>query len=525
VKRYQTKRFGKFAIAAVIGAIGLSNIARADDDGHRDRDFKHVLLISIDGMHASDLANYVSQHPQSSLARLSAHGFTYPKALTSAPSDSFPGLLAQVTGGTPKSHGVFYDNSYDRTMFAPGSDCTGPAGVNTVFDESIDNNQLSVTGGGTLGQPLTQINAAKLPRALVDGKCVPVYPHSFVKVNTIFEVIRAHGGRTAWSDKHPAYDLVNGPSGKGVDDLFTPEVNSNDSLTGQDTTKGFHSVQRNDMLKVTSILNEIAGFDSTGTRKVGVPAIFGMNFQAVSVGQKLAVGNKNDPSDSGLIGGYADAAGAKPNNGLQSGLDFVDTQIGAMISALQIAHLEEKTLVIISAKHGQSPINRALRVAFDDGPYGNTPGIGQFTTDDVGLVWLAPQLQKSDYAAARSYLQSQFATLGIEKLLDADELARLYGSPFDNSRTPDFVAITRHGLIYTGGTKLAEHGGFAQDDRNVALLVAHPGLPRRVFDDEVETRQIAPTILQALGIEATELKSVRQERTRPLPGLRFRVED
>jgi predicted AlkP superfamily pyrophosphatase or phosphodiesterase len=510
-------KFGQLAIATILSSIGLTTLVHADDEDHH-RDFKHALLISIDGMHASDLANYVSKHPQSHLARLSAHAFTYPNALTSAPSDSFPGLLAQVTGGTPKSTGVFYDNSFDRTMFAPGSDCTGPAGANTLFDESIDNDPQSFTGGGTLGQPLTQINPAKLPRALVDGSCVPVYPHSFLKVNTIFEVIRAHGMRTAWSDKHPAYDLVNGPSGKGVQDLFTPEVDSNDSVTGQDATFGFHSTQRNDMLKVKSILNEIAGFDSTGVTKHGIPAVFGMNFQAVSVGQKLAVGNPNDVSDRGLIGGYADANGAMPNNGLQSGLDFVDAQIGAMIFALQVAHLEEKTLVIISAKHGQSPINRALRVAFDDGPYGNTPGIGQFTTDDVGLVWLAPALQKADYGAARSYLQSQAAKLGIEKLLDADELARLYGSPFENSRTPDFVAITKHGLIYTGGTKLAEHGGFAHDDRNVALLVANPALSSRAFQEEVETRQIAPTILRALGIDTDELKSVREEHTRPLPG-------
>ena len=87
------------------------------------------------------------------------------------------------------------------------------------------------------------------------------------------------------------------------------------------------------------------------------------------------------------------------------------------------------------------------------------------------------------------------------------------------NRTPDFVAITKHGLIYTGGTKLAEHGGFAQDDRNVALLVAHPDFSGRVFQEEVETRQIAPTILRALGIDTDELKSVREEHTRPLRGL------
>ena len=52
----------------------------------------------------------------------------------------------------------------------------------------------------------------------------------------------------------------------------------------------------------------------------------------------------------------------------------------------------------------------------------------------------------------------------------------------------------------------------------VALLVAHPALRSRVFNDEVETRQIAPTILNALSIDADELKSVREYA--PLAGIR-----
>src|SRR5262249_18189224 len=210
-----------FAAAMVGGTLGMAALttnARSEDGRDDGRTYGHVLLISIDGMHAVHLKNYISGHPQSRLAGLAAHGVIYPNALSSAPSDSFPGLLALVTGGTPKSTGVFYDNSYDRTLFAPGSNCQGTAGTPAVFDETIDNNPALVTGGGTLGQPLTQINPAKLPLALVQGSCVPVYPHDFLKVNTIFEVIRAHNGRTAWSDKHPAYDLVNGPSGKGVQD-------------------------------------------------------------------------------------------------------------------------------------------------------------------------------------------------------------------------------------------------------------------------------------------------------------------
>ncbi len=81
------------------------------------------------------------------------------------------------------------------------------------------------------------------------GHCEPVYPHEFINVNTIFEVIRAHGGRTAWADKHPAYEILNGPSGEGVQDLYTPEVNSNDPIMLEDTTHGYCSIQRNDVLK------------------------------------------------------------------------------------------------------------------------------------------------------------------------------------------------------------------------------------------------------------------------------------
>jgi hypothetical protein len=514
--------------AAAIAAftVGGALAARADGGGGS---YQRVLLISVDGMHAVDLANYISANKGSNLAHLAAHGIIYPNALASAPSDSFPGLLALVTGGTPKSTGVFYDNSYDRTLFAPGSNCQGPAGANTLFDESIDVDKTATDAGGTLGKPLTQINPANLPMGFIAGTCVPIYPHQFIQVNTLFEVIRAHGGRTAWSDKHPAYDLVNGPSGKGVDDLFTPEVNSTDPIIPliTDTTTGFHSVQRNDGLKVQSVFNEIDGLDSTGKHNPGVPTIFGMNFQAVSVGQKLAVGNTNDPQDCPppppsepcLIGGYADALGTKPNSGLQSGLDFVDQQIGQMVYRLHKDGLDQSTLVIITAKHGQSPIDGSQRKKFKDAPYGATPGIDQFTTDDVGLVWLKPSLQQKDYAAAKAYLLGQAGPLGIATLLDKSDLAPLYGNPFGNNRTPDFIAITTPGLIYTGGSKLAEHGGFAHDDRNVALLVYNPGLTAKVVADQVETRQVAPTILQALSIRQNDLDSVRTENTNVLPGL------
>ena len=100
---------------------------------------QHVLLVSVDGLHAVDVANYVANNPKSALAELAKHGVTYSNAHTPANSDSFPGLLALVTGGSPVSHGMFYDVSYDRTIFDPtNTTCSGPAGNFMVFDESID---------------------------------------------------------------------------------------------------------------------------------------------------------------------------------------------------------------------------------------------------------------------------------------------------------------------------------------------------------------------------------------------------
>ena len=60
-------------------------------------DIDHVLLISVDGLHALDVARFVDAHPNSALAELSGHGITYSNARTPANSDSFPGLLALVT--------------------------------------------------------------------------------------------------------------------------------------------------------------------------------------------------------------------------------------------------------------------------------------------------------------------------------------------------------------------------------------------------------------------------------------------
>src|ERR1700746_3647067 len=128
----------------------------------------HVLLISVDGLHALDAARYVESHPHSALAELSRHGVTYSNARTPANSDSFPGLLALVTGGSPVSHGLFYDVSYNRGIFDPtNTSCPGQPGNMQVFDESID-----VYDSNNVSENV--IDPAKLPRYInAQGKCAP----------------------------------------------------------------------------------------------------------------------------------------------------------------------------------------------------------------------------------------------------------------------------------------------------------------------------------------------------------------
>ena len=508
--------------------------------------YDHVLLLSVDGMHEIDLQNWITAHPASNFAKLAQHGVDYTNAYTTAPSDSYPGTLAQVTGGTPKSAGLFYDDSYDRLEYPskafytsqgkPDLGCTGPAGTEVTNFEALDKTYNFSTGlvtdytaGGTLGKVLTQLDPDNMQRKLVNGKCMPVYPHEYVRDNTIFEVIKQAGRRTAWSDKHPAYEDLAGPSGKGLDELFAPEINAQDTLdagakAGDDYTTSYTGVRSYDSLKVNAVINWIDGYDSLRKTKPGVPAIFGMNFQAVSVGQKLAKAGDAD-ADKALTGGYLDAK-ATPGNALTLQLQFVDDSLGKFIKELKSKALYRDTLIVISAKHGQSPINRKLRNAISDSLYASAPGFGKNgfeICDDVALVWLSPEKQKdldatskSYYEEAKAYLKANAAQLQIKQLLSREELAELYQDPFSDSRTPDFISITNHGVICTGGSKLAEHGGFAHDDRNVLLMLSAQGLNPIKVDERVYTTQIAPTILQALGLDPRSLDAVHKEGTEVL---------
>jgi hypothetical protein len=485
--------------------------------------------------------------------------------------------MALMTGGSPRSVGAFYDDAYDRSL-APPEKTTGdglaagpcvpygaPSGTTTEYDEGIDINQTKLNGGAPAGIDggIQSIDPKRLERDPAQG-CAPVYPWNFVRTNTIFGVVHAAGGYTAWSDKHPSYSSVSGPgNGTNIDDYYSPEINSipvnlpgvkagllncsplpdQTAKTSSNTwTDSFQNIQCYDTLKVNAILNEINGKTHNGSGTAPVPAVFGMNFQTVSVGQKL-IEKTLTPT---VTGGYLDAQGT-PTQSLLNAIEFVDLSVGNMIEALKTNGLLSSTLIVITAKHGQSPIDssRYLGISNSPGdpittspatiaanagclPYSESPlnptGLGP-TEDDVSLVWLSTNCTtESVVEMLETQSPSTNNIAGIGEIFWGAGMTQLYNAPglppTGDPRTPDILVTPHIGVTYSGSTKkLAEHGGFAHDDTNVMMLVSNPSISGSTVTIPVTTMQVAPTILQALGLNPSALQSVQQEGTQTLPQL------
>lgn len=181
--------------------------------------YEQVVFLSFDGMHHFDLMDYVARYPNSTWASvILKNAIMYENARASSPSDSFPATTALFTGTSPRNSGIWWDDVYDRSLYAAGSNCTGPPGTEVAWDESNDLNSTLVNGGGAL-------NVSNLPLQKTGwGACQPVYPHNYLRVNTVFEVARGNGLVTAYADKHLTYEFLNGPSGVGLTQIFTPEI-------------------------------------------------------------------------------------------------------------------------------------------------------------------------------------------------------------------------------------------------------------------------------------------------------------
>jgi len=245
-----------------------------------------------------------------------------------------------------------------------------------------------------------------------------------------------------------------------------------------------------------------------------------------------------------MTGGYLDNIGT-PSQALLGEIEFADNAIGQMVTELKKRGLYQSTLIIISAKHGQSPIDSARYLGIsttpndpittspadilqDLLPFAESPanpnGIGP-TQDDISLLWLADSTQTSN---AVQMLETQSPATnniaGIGEIYSGPAIGQMFNlpglPPTGDPRTPDIIVTPNIGVTYSGsGKKLAEHGGFSHDDTNVIMLLSNPSFSRKRVTSPVETAQIAPTILAALGLDPDKLISVRREGTQVLPGL------
>lgn len=149
-------------LTALLGGVLAAAPSQADSHGSSHAPAKHVLLVSVDGLHQSDLAWYVKQHPNSALAALVKGGVDYSAASTPVPSDSFPGMTAQVTGGDPGTTGVYYDDTYNHGLLPAGTTaCDGsvPLGAEVDLTEDLDWNKASIDAGqGLTGLPNSILN-------------------------------------------------------------------------------------------------------------------------------------------------------------------------------------------------------------------------------------------------------------------------------------------------------------------------------------------------------------------------------
>jgi hypothetical protein len=581
------------AALAIGGTVALSVPSAS---AHPKGQIKHVLLISVDGMHQSDLNWYIAHHPGSELAQLASGGAEFTNNHTSDPSDSDPGGTAIMTGGDPRATGVYYDVEYSHAVDEAGAACTPgqpPTGGDVIYDSPDDklnavpdllNNGSGQTfpsfdEGGSIYQggvdkdpgaimkltahPQSGLNPGSFP---VDPKtCKPIMPWNYLQVNTIFQVIHNAGMRTAWSDKHAIYTSFNGPNsgGNSIDDFFGPEIDSQavepngvPYPTDTDWAHDDAATKQYDGYKVQAVINELNGFDHSGANKVGVPAILGMNFQTVSVAEKVDSPSTLTKNPDGTytegpteLAGYF-PGGTTPRPLLASAFDYVNAQLQRMVETIHHDGLASSTAIIITAKHGQSPQNPLQLKRIPDGPIidainaawtkqtGDPNNLIVAGTDDD--LWQSYLSVKTQTAAdfVKNYLWNHSATAvlynndgvnrgteqvahsGLAKIYAGHEAAAFFGVPYSNPRYPDVFGRVQIGTVYTTGTKIAEHGGDNPGDRDVPLLVYAPQtVPRSTNHSWVETTQVAPTILHLLGLDPNALKAVREEGTKVLPGI------
>lgn len=481
--------------------------------------YQHVLVLSIDGLHQSDLTDPFVNQFLPNITSFASSSISYSNARTVTPSDSFPTTIAMFTGATPQTAGLYYDTTYNRSLYAPGSTLSSSPGTLVAWTGDINKQPKLIEGDIGGASDATVIDPSKLPLALVNGSLQPVYPHDYLKVHTVFEVAHNAGLETSWIDKHPSYEVLNGPSGTGLTSFYAPDVDAHATLSGNTLVDNNSGKKISNVLSLSKAYDDMrldALLDQIDSKSAGgAPAIYGMNFVALNTSQK----------DTGIASGISIDSQGHHFVGLntQDALRHIDTSVGQVLTALHQTGQDKHTLVVITAKTGDSPrIGLATNEPENWLTFpleGAGIQVAQATQDDVALIWLKDQSRTADAASILAGVDPS-GTL-IESVLSGSTLTTAgFADPSHDDRAPDIVVALAPGVVISDSDKRAEHGGFSEDDTHVPLLVGGaipPELAGSIIGDDVLQTQLAPTILEALGLDPSQLDGAVIDGTTDLP--------
>lgn len=484
-----------------------------------------VIIISIDGLHEADLTDPATAALIPNIMALAHGGIWYQNASCTHPSDSFPGTLAYLTGAGPATTGVYYDDTFCRSLIGPGSGPDTPLGTQVRLTAAIDKQPRMLSGGGDFDA--SSVDPAKVPLDPARG-FAPVFPHNYLKTNTIFEIARAAGLRTLLLEKHPSYEIASGPSGKGVEDMYCLEIDAPVALingklvdaysaaAGTKLAQIIHDmpmVMVYDDMKLAALLRELGGQDWRGRARSGPPALADINFQTVNIAQKS------------LTGGIDQIGGAETvSRELTDALRHTDANIAAIVQKLRDGGLWNDTLIVLTAKHGNSPRIGIASVAGGGRILTTLKAAGfdlaGYTQDQIGLYWLADPSQTPGAAQVLQALRDGPDNPGIDQVLWGDSLkAAGLAGPAD--RVPDLVLTAKPGMFLLDLlSKRAEHGSFNDEDTHIPLILGGGAIGSGrggVVADQVKSTQIAVTALRALGLDESALRGAQAENTHVLP--------
>lgn len=435
-----------------------------------DHPAERVLIISVDGLRAVNLANFVSSHPQSTLAELTRRGVTYTNAQVPWP-DTAAGMMAIASGGSPISTGIFSSEGYDRSLQRDGEACRLAAAP------------LNLAAG--------QVELLK-----AENGCGALQAHRLVRVNSIFDIVHAAGGRTVWADANAVYaDLLRGPSGTALDDVFTPAG----ALEEKDRISG---AEERDSECVDAMMRWIGAGSN-------VPQLSGLSLVGLDAAQRSL------PLSQTAAPGAARSVKRSP-------LEHIDAQVHRIVAALKTTGLFDSTWVIVTARHGSIGDTANLRVVDSarveqvaKTAAGNE--LGRVVAGTAAMVWLKHSEMTDSVVNA---YRAKMLQLGIGAIYFGEKLKLIMDTAREDSRMPDVILEAQEGVVWTKDGQWPEHlGGFSDDENHVALLISGRQLTGRVDKARVSTGQVAPLISMILGMEKLELQALHQEYVPALPGI------